>query len=216
MGMFITKLWTEPQEFFLIVLVVVFSICLHEFCHAYAALLLGDSTAADRGHLTLNPLKQMGVFSIIMFLFLGIAWGAVPVDEQRLRARTSYGPLLVSLAGPFANFMLALIAYCLFGVLQVVSSGEPGPAMVNLLLLLFLFGVYNIVLMLLNLIPAPGLDGWAVARVLFPRMADGSSETLKGIMIFLIFAAFFCLHYLFTFGMMIMKTAGGVFYMLLH
>ena len=59
MGMFITKLWTEPQEFFLIVLVVVFSICLHEFCHAYAALLLGDSTAADRGHLTLNPLKQM-------------------------------------------------------------------------------------------------------------------------------------------------------------
>jgi Zn-dependent protease len=216
MGMFVTKLWTAPQEFFLIVLVVVFSICLHEFCHAYAALLLGDSTAADRGHLTLNPLKQMGVFSIIMFLFLGIAWGSVPVDEQRLRARTSYGPLLVSLAGPFANFMLALISYCLFGVLQVMGPDKPGSAMVNLLLLLFLFGVYNIVLMLLNLIPAPGLDGWAVARALFPKMADGSSETLKGILIFLIFAAFFCLHYLFTFGMMIMKTAYGVFYMLLN
>ena len=216
MNLFISLLWNAPQLFWYQVFVVVFSVCLHEYAHARTALFFGDDTAQQTGHLTLNPFKQMGILSIIMFMFLGIAWGAVPVDEQRLRAKTPFGPLLVSLAGPFANFMLALIAYCLFGVLQVVGPEQPGSAMVNLLLLLFLFGVYNIVLMLLNLIPAPGLDGWAVARVLFPKLADGSSETLKGIMIFLIFAAFFCLHYFFTFGMMIMKTAGGVFYMLLH
>lgn len=201
----------------MVALVVIFSICLHEFSHAYTALLLGDSTAADRGHLTLNPLKQMGVFSIIMFLFLGLAWGAVPVDEYRLRSKNPYGPLLVSLAGPGANFLLAVIAYILFGLLQVIGpEGRPGPVMVNVLLLLFLFGVYNIVLMILNLIPAPGLDGWAVARAVCPKLADGSSETLKGVMIFLIFAAFFGLHYLFSFGMMLMKTSPDVFYLILH
>lgn len=217
MGLFITKLWTSPQEFFLIVLVVVFSICLHEFCHAYAALLLGDDTAAQQGHLTLNPLKQMGFLSILMFLFLGLAWGAVPVDEQKLRSKTPFGPLLVSLSGPFANFVLAVLAYCSFGLVQVFRpEGAPGNVMMNVLLLLFLFGVYNIVLMILNLLPAPGLDGWAVARVLFPKMANGTSETLKGVMVFLIFAAFFCLHYLFSFGVMIMKTSYGVFYSLLN
>lgn len=217
MGLFITKLWTSPQEFFLIVLVVVFSICLHEFSHAYVALLLGDDTAAERGHLTLNPLKQMGFLSILMFLFLGLAWGAVPVDEQRLRSKTQWGPLLASLAGPFANFFLAVLAYCAFGLVQVLRpDGAPGNVMINVLLLLFLFGVYNIVLMILNLIPAPGLDGWTVARALCPKLADGSSETLKGVMIFLIFAAFFCLHYLFTFGSVIMKTSPHVFYRLLN
>ena len=57
MNLFITRAFTEPKTFCMITLVVVFSICLHEFFHAWTALKFGDTTAADRGHLTLNPIS---------------------------------------------------------------------------------------------------------------------------------------------------------------
>ncbi|MBR2434534.1 MAG: site-2 protease family protein [Lentisphaeria bacterium] len=211
MGLFISKLWTSPQEFFLISLVVIFSICLHEYFHAQCALWMGDSMAADRGHLTLNPLKQMGFISILMFLFVGIAWGAVPVDPNRLRSRMKYGPLIVSLSGPFANFLLACAGYIAFTLLLIATGGEkPGFVMNNLLTLLLLLGVYNIVLMLFNLIPVPGLDGWNVLQCLFPKLRSGSSEFIKGSMIFLIFAAMMGIRFLFDFAVFVMMSGVSV------
>ena len=121
MGLFITKLWTAPQEFFLIALIVVFSICLHEYCHARCALLMGDPTAADRGHLTLNPFRQMGLFSLVMFLVAGIAWGMVPVDPEKARSRYPWGPAAIALAGPAANFALALAGWLLFGFFGIAG-----------------------------------------------------------------------------------------------
>ena len=61
---FIQRLFDDPRSFFMLTFIVVFSVCLHEYSHAQVALWMGDSTAADRGHLTLNPLKQMGWFCI--------------------------------------------------------------------------------------------------------------------------------------------------------
>ena len=58
MNLFITQAFTDTKMFLMVTLVVVFSICLHEFFHAWTALRFGDTTAADRGHLTLNPLRQ--------------------------------------------------------------------------------------------------------------------------------------------------------------
>ena len=91
------------------VTVVMFSICLHEAAHAYVAMKQGDPTAANHGHLSLNPIKQMGTFSIIMLLLIGIAWGAVPVDPRRMRHK--YSEALVSFAGPAANLLL-FFAFC--------------------------------------------------------------------------------------------------------
>ena len=109
--MFIVRtLFNDPYHFFMIFLIVVFSVCLHEFFHAWAAVTEGDESLRD--HLTLNPLKQMGVMSIIMFLFLGIAWGSVPVRKELLRNRKSL--LKTALAGPAANLLLFLIAFVLF------------------------------------------------------------------------------------------------------
>ena len=65
-------------------LAVIPSICLHEYFHAQVAFWCGDDTAAHYGHLTLNPLRQMGWISLVMFFILGIAWGMVPVDRRRL------------------------------------------------------------------------------------------------------------------------------------
>jgi len=189
MNLFIARAFTEPKTFFMITLVVVFSICLHEFCHAWTALQFGDTTAADRGHLTLNPLKQMGPVSIIMFLILGFAWGAVPIDTYVLRARNRHAAAIVALAGPAANFVLFLIGFFFFGFLQTrISYLIENEAAAQAIVQMFAYlGAYNAFLCIFNLLPIPGLDGWAALTEYVPRLNRLSSEFAKGVTIFLIF-----------------------------
>jgi len=204
-GIFITNLASNPRYFFTMTLIVVFSICFHEFCHAQTALWMGDDTAASRGHLTLNPLKQMGVISIIMFLVLGFAWGAVPVDPRKLRSKYRWGELAVSLAGPAANLLLFAIGWTAFGL---CCLWEVRP---RILEFLFLAGLMNFVLFLFNLLPVPGLDGWNAFRFLFPRVPIPNSEVMRGILVFLIFGALFGVTYLFRAGEWVMRQAPEVF-----
>ena len=208
MPIFLSLAKNNPTAFVLIAATLVFSISLHEYFHARCALWMGDSTAADAGHLTLNPLRQMGWISLVMLLVAGIAWGSVPVNPTRLRSRHSWGPLVTALAGPAANLLLALIAWCLFGWLAQTPVTESNRSILsNALSLLAVMGCYNIVLMLFNLIPAPGLDGWNVLCALFPRIVTVSSEALKGIMVFLIFAALMGVRWLFSLAELVMSLA---------
>ena len=193
MDIFLFSAFKDTKMFLMITLVVVFSICLHEFFHTWTALQFGDTTAADRGHLTLNPLKQMGPMSIIMFLFLGFAWGAVPVNPAVLRAKNRHAPAIVALAGPATNFGLFLIGFFFFGFLQtripyLIENEAAGEAII---LLFFLLGLYNCFLCIFNLLPIPGLDGWGALTEYVPRMKNLNSEFAKGVTIFLIFLLFF-------------------------
>lgn len=213
MNLFITRAFTEPKTFCMITLVVVFSICLHEFFHAWTAMKFGDTTAADRGHLTLNPLKQMGPFSIIMFLVLGFAWGAVPVDNYVLRARNRHAPAIVALAGPATNLGLFLIGFFFFGFLfprisYLVENEGAGRTIMEFFLIL---GCYNAFLCIFNLLPVPGLDGWAALTEYVPRMKSFSSEFAKGVTIFLIFLFLFLSGRIFLLAFKLMELAPALF-----
>ena len=105
--MFIQTLFNDPRLFFSKLLIVVFSISLHEYIHTLTAYKLGDATAAERGHLTLNPFKQMGIISLIMLCFLGLAWGQVPVNPANLRGKHSTA--IVAASGPVTNIVLSLV-----------------------------------------------------------------------------------------------------------
>ena len=118
-GLFILQLKENPTYFCLMTMIVIFSICFHEYCHARTALWMGDSTAADSGHLTLNPMKQMGMISVIMLLILGFAWGAVPVNPQKLRSKYRWGEFATSMAGPCGNLILFVIGWLAFGLIAV-------------------------------------------------------------------------------------------------
>ena len=171
MNIFITQLAENPRYFFLVTLAVIPSICLHEYFHAQVALWCGDDTAARNGHLTLNPLKQMGWISLIMFFFIGIAWGQVPVDPRRLTRKQD---ALVSFAGPFMNLVLAAGAWiaCIF----LPRFAEAGVVPELLFLYIFVLGMYNIVLFVINMLPIPGLDGSRLDIVLMQMvnlMRDG-------------------------------------------
>jgi Zn-dependent protease len=164
---FLTTAWEEPVHFVSVIFTVVVSIVLHELAHGYAALAQGDDTPRRLGHITLDPLVHMGVFSIVVLLIAGIAWGQTPVDPTRFRGR--FGEALVAVAGPAVNLVLALLGLTAFA-LWVRFAGGPaeGGLALNFQSFLLVFGVTNLVLCLFNLLPVPPLDGASVVADFVP------------------------------------------------
>ncbi|MCF7889580.1 MAG: site-2 protease family protein, partial [Victivallales bacterium] len=167
-----------------------------EASHALTALWQGDDTAAANGYLTLNPFKQMGPWSLFALLFLGIAWGAVPVDPSKLKKKYSHA--LVAFAGPFMNFLLFIA--CAVGV-SVVFIQSNGYIMENRVFQLFFTGgVLNIVLLIFNLIPVPPLDGWTIFTFIFPGIHNVNQEVRNGVLMGLFILVFFTFDKFFMIG----------------
>jgi Zn-dependent protease len=162
----ITELWQHPSLYICWIVLVVFSVCMHEFAHVYAAVSQGDDTAVRRGYLTLDPMKLMGVPSLLALLFLGIAWGAVPVTPGRMRRRYSHA--LVAGAGPGTNFLLAIMFALLTALSRRFMPSADGVAAFGVF---FSLGVtVNCLLGILNILPVPMFDGWTVASYFFPNL----------------------------------------------
>ena len=175
MNLFLNYAWEDPFYFGAWIIIITFSICVHEYAHAYIALRFGDYTAAHAGHLTLNPFRQMGLNSLIALFLVGIAWGAVPVDPRQLRTRQAAAA--VAFAGPAANLLLAAISALLLVVVQRFDlfGGEVNhPA-----LFLKYAALANSVLFLFNLLPVPMFDGWSVFGLFFPAMLDIAASTAQ-------------------------------------
>lgn len=159
--MFIQQALTDPFLYFGWITFVVFSICCHEYAHAAAALRFGDDTAARNGHLTLNPLAQMGMQSLIMLALFGLAWGAVPVNPASVRSAPKRA--LIALSGPLMNLLLCLI----FSFLSVIAKAAGNPGAVHFLLI---GGAVNGMLFVFNILPVPILDGFAVVSAFHPGL----------------------------------------------
>ena len=164
---------------FLIVLIGwIFSLCCHEFAHALVAYYGGDVTVKDKGYLTFNPLKYTHpVFSLLLpLLFLmmggiGLPGGAVYIEKWRLRSKT--WETAVSLAGPFANALLALTLGLVLQFGPVTSSGIwPGIAFLGLL---------QISAVVLNLIPLPPFDGFGAIEPYLPMGIRTALAETRGI-----------------------------------
>lgn len=189
--LFIQQLFTgDPMPAIIQIVVVIFSVCCHEYSHAQMALWQGDSTAADQGHLTLNPMKQMGPMSLLMLVLVGIAWGQVPVTPSRMRNK--YSSVLVDLAGPLMNLLLFFFFTVAFVINIDFANNNAGLNM------LFSIGaIINGVLFILNMLPIPPLDGGNMFRDLLTRKLNMNSEFVKGTIIFLVFMIFVFSKYLF-------------------
>jgi len=176
---------------FFLYFVVIISAVFHEYCHGWMANFLGDPTAKYAGRLTLNPLRHidvMGTVVIPLFLlfFLGgfIGWAKpVPYNPYNLRDQR-FGSTKVALAGPGANFSIALI----FGLAVRFLPME------GMLLVLLSWIIYiNIFLGLFNLIPLPPLDGSKVLIDFFPQsnILRILSQSSMGIFLAVILAIMF-------------------------
>lgn len=155
----------------------------HEVAHGYVALLQGDGTAKNAGRLTLNPIKHLDPMGSLVFILTSvmgsfvIGWAKpVPVNPNHFR-NIRAGMVLVSLAGPGTNLILAVFFSFALRALIPFLDGPPDAMTTNILYplaLIFRAGVdVNIILALFNLIPVPPLDGSKVlAGALPPSLAD--------------------------------------------
>jgi Zn-dependent protease len=143
---------------------------LHELGHAWTAVQLGDDSPRYMGRLTLNPLAHLDPLGSLMMVVAGFGWAKpVMVQPYRLRYGPRLGMMLVAAAGPFTNFVLALLAAIPFrlGLLQPTGA-NPNPFLPSLEFFLTTFLILNLYLMLFNLIPLGPLDGLKVLRGLAP------------------------------------------------
>ena len=150
---------------------IIFAITVHEAAHGYAAKHFGDMTAFNAGRITLNPLKHIDPFGTILLPALTILLGGVlfgwakpvPVDFGRLR-HPKKDMLWVAAAGPASNFLMAI-----FWVFVIKFAMTAPEAISFPLTEMAKAGIsINIVLMVLNLLPLPPLDGGRIAVSLLP------------------------------------------------
>lgn len=170
------------QKIVIYALPVIFAITVHEAAHGYAARHFGDMTAQNEGRITLNPLKHIDPFGTIILPALTIMLGGilfgwakpVPVNFGRLR-NPKKDMLWVAAAGPASNLVMAVI----WAFVLKSSVNMPDAIAVPLLLMAKAGVMINIVLMVLNLLPLPPLDGGRIAVSLLPHKLARSFAQLE-------------------------------------
>jgi Zn-dependent protease len=184
MGSPLFLLRDEPQLFAAFVIAVIVGITLHEFSHAAVASLQGDQTARAQGRLTLNPLAHLDPLGSIALIVAGFGWGRpVPVTPSRLRNRR-FGHVLVGLAGPAANFVLAIVSVV---ALRIAYQPADLTFDVNFTLrLLDTLVAVNVILGVFNLLPIPPLDGSTLLTILLPPSRQNIVRFLEQYGVFLL------------------------------
>ncbi len=163
---------------FLIVLIGwVFSLTLHEFLHAFVAYHGGDYTVKEKGYLTFNPIKYthpvVSILLPILFLLMGgigLPGGAVYIETWRLRTRNWVSA--VSLAGPMANLVCAIV----LAVILQFAPLEAGGIWPGLAFLAFL----QVSAVALNLLPIPPLDGYGILAPFLPSEIRMQADRVAG------------------------------------
>lgn len=144
--------------------IVLVTITVHELAHGYVAYLLGDNTAKDAGRLSLNPLAHLDPLGAILLFVTGFGWAKpVPINPFYFKGNRSRGVMLVSIAGPLSNIVLALIL-AMFIPLAAKLNMNVAQIMASAIYL-------NIYMAIFNLLPIPPLDGSKILAGLIPKGA---------------------------------------------
>ena len=135
----------------------------NEFSHALAATFFGDPTPKKQGRLTLNPIAHVDLLGLFCLIFFRFGWAKPVMFDQRNFKHPRLYSVLTALAGPLANFILALLAlYCLkYGVLLGLSQ----TALLTFKQIFVAIAYVNVMLGVFNLLPIPPLDGSHILMV---------------------------------------------------
>lgn len=158
--------------------VLLFCLAIHEFAHAYVAYKLGDRSQKARGRLTLNPFSHIDISGFICIALFGFGWGKpVMIDDRNFKNKAA-GNALTAFAGPFSNFLMAVIftvilkVLLITGVIHTAANSAVGAIILNMLVLAIQF---NVVFAIFNLIPIPPFDG---SRILYFFLPSKSREIM--------------------------------------
>lgn len=181
---------TNILQIFIVLLIALFSVILHELAHGVVAYWLGDKTAKEAGRLTLNPIKHIDPYMsilvpVVLFILKAPVFGGakpVPVNHHNLKGK-EWGMALVAISGPLTNFLIALVSF-LIGYFSGILQTNPN----SIGFFIFMELVYlNLGFMIFNLIPIPPLDG---SRVLYAISPDFFREILRKMEVYGIFIVY--------------------------
>jgi len=168
--------YSDPQQLAYVVIAILISLVIHEFMHALAGHMLGDTTATEEGRLSFNPLRHIDPFMTVLLPIITIAlFGApilaakpVPFNPDRVRF-DEFGAAIIAAAGPLSNLVLAFLSALL---LKYLALGGVLAGFLDV------FVVLNVALFVFNLIPIPPLDG---SRVLYAFAPEPIQELMRQI-----------------------------------
>lgn len=189
-----------------IIIIILFSMVLHEVMHGLVALWLGDDTAKMQGRLTLNPVKHIDPFmTILLPVVLAIIGGPIFGGAKPVMINTSrlkydeWGWALVSVMGPITNLFIAFIAY---GLANILGSGAVAEFLV-------LTCIVNVGFFVFNMLPLPPLDG---SRLLYAIAPDFLRDILSALEKYALFLIFFLV--MFSNGLVGQVISGGIRFIL--
>jgi Zn-dependent protease len=183
----------NPGLIFISLVVLAFSLSFHEMAHAWTALRLGDHTAYDEGRVSMNPVVHVDPIGTILLPAVSViltlsgysapllGWAKpVPISIRRL-ARPRRDVILIALAGPLSNVLLAIVTSILVRIflpsIEELSIGVRDPLRAILSASLFT----NLGLFLFNLVPIPPLDGGRILSNLLPLRPGLAFDNMVGI-----------------------------------
>lgn len=162
----------NPTAFVITIAVIIvplfISMSFHELAHGYVAYKFGDVTPKLQGRLTLNPFAHLDPVGTLMLFIIGIGWAKpVIINPRNLPGKTEQ--MLVALAGPATNFLLALIFAFASVYLQTTHQGANSEVFKIIIMSLGIIIRINLILAIFNLLPIPPLDGSRIVTWLLPE-----------------------------------------------
>jgi len=146
-------------ELLLMIAVAVISLTVHEYAHSLTAIALGDDTPRRTGRLTLNPLAHIDLVGFLMLVVAGFGWAKPVMIDSRNFKRPKRDEILVSMAGPASNLLLAVLSVLVLKLCVLFGFPKSLVMMDKVVEAVSLTAWLNVALAIFNLLPIPPLDG---------------------------------------------------------
>lgn len=168
--------WSVLTGILVAVIPSLLCITLHELSHGAVAYMLGDDTAKRAGRLTLNPIRHIDPWGLVMMVLFHFGWAKpVPVNMYKFK-KPRQGMALTALAGPMANLVIAVVFLFLYGLLYRPLYLDADSALLRAVLeMVYTTAYLSLTLAVFNLIPISPLDG---SKILFSFLSDSAYDKL--------------------------------------
>ena len=211
--------WSVVTDVITSVIPALICITFHELAHGFSAYALGDRTAKDMGRLTLNPIKHIDVFGLIMMVIFKFGWAKpVPVNMNNFK-KPKWHMALTAFAGPLSNIILAMVVLIIFWFVYIPLGGFEADGVADIVLrMIYVTAYINVALAVFNFLPIPPLDGSKVIFALLPssgyrKLMQHERYGMIVLFAFLSIDSFFNTN---IFGATIGKLTGNLFDLLLY